>query len=80
VLNYPHSVDKIIFRTLMKAYARVGMAEEAELLLQGQMHLWETTQDSNLQPDRISFTTVFDAWSQSGRPEASNRSKNSLSD
>ena len=75
---YPHSVDKISFGTLMKAYARVGMAEEAELLLQDQMHLWETTQDSNLQPDRISFTTVIDAWSRSGRPEASDRSEKLL--
>ena len=72
-------VDKISFGILLKAYAKEGRAVEAEQLLQRQIDLWEQTNNvARLQPDRISFTTVMDAWSRSGLPEAVVKTQNLL--
>ena len=70
---FPHTVDTISFGILLKAYAREGKAVDAEQLLNDQIDLWEHTKDAHLQPDRISFTTVMDAWTKSGTPDAVDR-------
>ncbi len=62
--------NAVVYNTVMSAFARQGMAMEAEKLLSELTQKYEATQDEEYFPSVVLFSVVIDAWSKNQQPNA----------
>jgi len=70
---YKHSAPIVApnvrhYSVVLNAYAKSACPEEAQALLNHMEGLYRNTQDDNIRPDVISYTTVIEAWGKSFDP------------
>lgn len=63
---------------VIAAYAKKGMATEAETLLDELLYEYETKYDPALLPDRYHFNSLIDAWAKSGDKDTAERAEKTL--
>ena len=67
-----------LYGELLIGLSYEGRAREAETILQELINLYENSDEPSLAPKREYFTSLIDAWSKSGEPDAPERAENIL--
>ena len=63
------------YSAVMNSYAKHGLAEEAQQLLNHVEDIYRQTKDRNMKPDIICYTSVIEAW---GKSQSQNRGQRAL--
>jgi len=63
------------YATVINAYGRIGKAVEAEQVLERFIKEYEASEDPDMRPDSVAFTSTINAWSKRGGYEGAIRAE-----
>jgi len=66
------------YATVIDAYGCIGKAVEAEQVLERLLEAFDESQDPDLQPNAVAFTSAIKAWGKTDSPEGPMRAENLL--
>jgi pentatricopeptide repeat protein len=64
-----HAADRISFNTVVAAYAKKGMAKQAQQVLDELEQLFQEANNPDLQPDAVTYSTVMRAHGMTGQAD-----------